>query len=184
MLNAVVQMAAVQLELCLTGAAAGTPAAATAAALAAQGFAQSLQTRQLIAQRGKLGLQLALVRRGACAENLQNQHRAVQHLDLQCRRQVADLAAGQLAVKNRGCRVHILADKPRLGDLALTQQRCSLGRRTLLHDLGHGVHAVGVGQCPQLVQAAGHIVPALIQRQQHHGQLLGVGGFLGSGAKV
>ena len=86
MLNAVVQMAAVQLELCLTGAAAGTPAApAAAAALAAQGFAQSLQTRQLIAQRGKLGLQLAFVRRGACAENLQNQHRAVQHLDLQCR---------------------------------------------------------------------------------------------------
>ena len=85
MLNAVVQMAAVQLELCLTGAAAGTPAAPAAAALAAQGFAQSLQTRQLIAQRGKLGLQLAFVRRGACAENLQNQHRAVQHLDLQCR---------------------------------------------------------------------------------------------------
>ena len=184
MLNAVVQMAAVQLELCLTGAAAGTPAAATAAALAAQGFAQSLQTRQLIAQRGKLGLQLALVRRGACAENLQNQHRAVQHFDLQCRRQVADLAAGQFAVKDGGCRVHILADKPRLGDLALTQQRCGLGRRTLLHDLGHGVHAVGVGQRPQLVQAARHIVPALIQRQQHHGQLLGVGGFLGSGAKV
>ena len=78
----------------------------------------------------------------------------------------------------------ILADKPRLGDLALTQQRCGLGRRTLLHDLGHGVHAVGVGQRPQLVQAARHIVPALIQRQQHHGQLLGVGGFLGSGAKV
>ena len=49
----------------------------------------------------------------------------------------ADLAAGQLAVKDGGCRVHILADKPRLGDLALTQQRCGLGRRTLLHDLGH-----------------------------------------------
>ena len=46
MLNAVVQMAAVQLELCLTGAAAGTPAAATAAALAAQGFAQPLPARQ------------------------------------------------------------------------------------------------------------------------------------------
>ena len=151
MLNAVVQVAAVQLELCLTGTAAGTPAAPTAA-LAAQGFAQPLQTRQLIAQRGKLGLQLALVRRGACAENLQNQHRAVQHLDLQCRRQVADLAAGQLAVKDGGCRVHILADKPRLCDLALTQQRCGLGRRTLLHDLGHGVHAVGVGQRPQLVR--------------------------------
>ena len=184
MLNAVVQMAAVQLELCLTGAAAGTPAAPAAAALAAQGFAQPLQARQLIAQRGKLGLQLALVRRGACAENLQNQHRAVQHLDLQCRRQVADLAAGQLTVKDGGCRVHILADKPRLGDLALTQQRCGLGRRTLLHDLGHSVHAVGVGQRAQLIQAARHIVPALIQRQQHHGQLLGVGDFLGSGAKV
>ena len=35
MLNAVVQMAAVQFELCLTGAAAGTPAATAAAALAA-----------------------------------------------------------------------------------------------------------------------------------------------------
>ena len=177
-------MAAVQLQLCLTGAAAGTPAAPAAAALAAQGFAQPLQARQLIAQRGKLGLQLALIRRGAGTENLQNQHRAVQHLDLQCRRQVADLAAGQLAVKDRGCRVHILADQPRLGDLALAQQRCGLGRRALLHDLGHGVHAVGVGQRPQLVQAARHIVLSLVQRQQHHGQLLGVGGFLGGGSKV
>ena len=35
MLNAVVQMAAVQLELCLTGTAAGTSAAPAAAALAA-----------------------------------------------------------------------------------------------------------------------------------------------------
>ena len=71
-----------------------------------------------------------------------------------------------------------------VGDLALAQQRGGLGGRALLHHLGHGVHTVGVGQRPQLVQAARHIVPALIQRQQHHGQLLGVGGFLGSGAKV
>ena len=82
MLNAVVQMAAVQLQLCLTGTAAGTAAAAAAAALTAQALAQTLQAGQLLAQGGKLGLQLALVGGGAGAENLQNQHRAVEHLHL------------------------------------------------------------------------------------------------------
>ena len=184
MLNAVVQVATIQLQLCLTGTAAGTAAAPAAAALAAQTLAQALQARQLVAQCGKLGLQFALVRGGAGAENFEDQHRAVQHFDLQCRRQVADLTAGQLAVKNRGGCVYVLADKPRLGDLALAQQRGGLGGRALLHHLGHGVHTVGVGQRPQLVQAAGHIVLALVQRQQHYRQFLGVGGFLGSGAEV
>ena len=173
MLNAVVQVAAVKLQLGLTG-----------AALTAQAFAQPLQARQLVAQCGKLGLQLALVRGGAGTENFKDQHRAVQHLKLQRGGEVADLAAGQLAVKNRGGRVHILADKAGLGDLALTQHRGGLGRGALLYDLGHGVHAVGIGQCAQLVQTAGHIIAALIQRQQHHGQLFAVGGLLGGRAKV
>ncbi len=43
MLNAVVQVAAIQLQLCLTGTAAGTAAAPAAAALAAQTLAQALQ---------------------------------------------------------------------------------------------------------------------------------------------
>ena len=73
---------------------------------------------------------------------------------------------------------------PRLGDLALTQHRGGPGRGALLYDLGHGVHAVGIGQCAQLVQTAGHIIAALIQCQQHHGQLFAVGGLLGGRAKV
>ena len=63
------------------------------------------------------------------------------------------------------------------------ETKLELDRRHL-HHLGHGVHAVGVRQFAQLPKAAGHIVFALIQRQQHHRQLLAVGGFLGGGAKV
>ena len=80
--------------------------------------------------------------------------------------------------------VHVLADEARFGHLALAQQRGGLGCGALLHHLGHGVHAVGIRQCAQLLKAAGHIVFALVQRQQHHRQLLAVGGFLGGGAKV
>ena len=125
MFNAVVQVAAVQLQLGFTGTAAGTTAAPAAAALAAEGFTQALQTGQLVAQGGQFGLQLALIGGSAGTENFQNQHRAVQHFHLQ-----------------------------------------------------------SGGQGPQLVQAAGHIVLALVQRQQHDGQFLAVLLFLGRGAKV
>ena len=78
----------------------------------------------------------------------------------------------------------VLADKARLGDLALAQQGGGLRRLALLHNLRHRLHPVGVRQGAQLVQTAGHIVFALVQRQQHHGQLFGGGGLLCGGAKV
>ena len=179
-----VQVAAVKFKLRLTGATAGTAAAPAAAALAAQRFAQALQAGQLVAQGRQLGLQLALVGGGTRAEDLQDQHRAVQHFHLQRSRQVADLAAGQLAIKNGRCGVQILAYQPCFGHFALTQQGSGFGGGALLHHLGHSVHAVGVGQRPQLVQAAGHIVLALVQGQQHNGQLFAVLLFLGRSAKV
>ena len=184
MFNAVVQVAAVQLQLGFTGTAAGTTAAPAAAALAAEGFTQALQTGQLVAQGGQFGLQLALIGGSAGTENFQNQHRAVQHFHLQSGGQVADLAAGEFAVKNSCRSVQILADKPRFGHLALPQQGGGFGGGAFLRNLGHGLHAVGVSQRPQLVQAAGHIVLALVQRQQHDGQFLAVLLFLGRGAKV
>ena len=103
--NTGVHMTAIQLQLGLTGTAAGTAAAATAAALTAQRFAHALQAGQTVAQHRQLGLQLALVGHGAAAENFQNQHGAVD--DLQAAQRigdVADLAAGQLAVKHSAFR--------------------------------------------------------------------------------
>ena len=82
-------------------AAASSAAAATAAALTAQAYAHALQAGQTVAQKRQLGLQLALVGHGAAAENFQNQHGAVNDLHAAQRRgDVADLAAGQLAVKH------------------------------------------------------------------------------------
>src|SRR5699024_11100646 len=130
------------------------------------------------------GLQFALVGGGPGAENFQDQQRAVQHFHLQRRRKVADLAAGQFAVKDGGGRLHVLADQPGFLHLAGAQQGGGFGRAAFLHHLCHGVHAVGFGQGAQFRQAAVHIIPALVKRQQHHRQRVALGTFLGCGAEI
>ena len=158
----------VQLQLALARAAPGTAAARAAAALAAEGLAQALQPGQPVAQQGQLGLQFALVGHGPAAEDFQNQHGAVHHLHPKGFGQVAQLAAGQLTVKNGGFRLQIVAVEGRLGQLALTQHGAGLGRGALLHQLSHRLHVVGLGQGAQLLHAPVRVKLAQVQPKQQH----------------
>ena len=152
-------VATVQLQLGLTGTTAGTTAAAATAALAAQAFAHSLQAGQTVAQKRQLGLQLALVGHGAAAENLQNQHGAVNDLHAAQRRgDVADLAAGTFGTQLRGGSGGLL-------QLAAAQHDAGLGGLPLLGHGCHSLHVVGLAECGQLVQAALTVPKPLIQGQ-------------------
>ena len=162
-------MTTIQLQLGLTGTAAGTAAAATAAALTAQRFAHALQAGQTVAQQRQLGLQLALVGHGAAAENFQNQHGAVD--DLQAAQRigdVADLAAGQLAVKHSAFRAQRLGGKGSFLQLAAAQHNAGLRGLAFLGDLCHGFHVVGLAQGRKLCQTALTVPQPLIQCQQHY----------------
>ena len=168
-INAGVHMAAVQLQLGLTGTAAGTAATATAAALTAQRLAHALQAGQTVAQQRQFGLQLALVGHGAAAENLQDQHGAVDDFQPAQRvGDVADLAAGQLAVKHGAFRAQRLGGKGSLFQLAAAQHDAGLRGLALLGDLRHGFHVVGLAQGRKLCQTALAVPQPLIQCQQHH----------------
>ena len=164
--DAGVDVAAVQLQLGLTGTTAGTTTAAATAALAAQAFAHSLQAGQTVAQKRQLGLQLALVGHGAAAEDLQNQHGAVNDLHAAQRRgDVADLAAGQLAVKHGTLGTQLRGGSGGLLQLAAAQHDAGLGGLPLLGHGCHSLHVVGLAECSQLVQAALTVPKPLIQGQ-------------------
>ena len=167
--DAGVHMAAVQFQLGLTGTAAGTAAAATAAALTAQGLAHALQTGQAVAQQSQLGLQFALVGHRTAAEDLQNEHGAVDDLQpAQRGGDVADLAAGQLAVEHGAFGPQLLRGKAGFLQLTAAQHDAGLRGLALLADLRHGFHMVGLAQGGQLGQTALTVPQALVQRQQHH----------------
>ena len=168
-INAGMHMAAVQLQLGLTGTAAGTAATATAAALTAQRLAHALQAGQTVAQQRQFGLQFALVGHGAAAENLQDQHGAVDDFQPAQRvGDVADLAAGQLAVKYGAFRAQRLGGKGSFFQLAAAQHDAGLRGLALLGDLRHGLHVVGLAQGRKLCQTALTVPQPLIQCQQHH----------------
>ena len=157
---------AVVFQLAFARAAPGARAAATAAALAAQRLAQPLQPGQPVAQQGQLGLQLAFPGHGPAAEDLQDQHGPVQHLDAQGIAQVADLAAGELPVKHGSLGLQIHGVKPGLLQLAGAQHGAGFRGIPLLDDLCRHLHPVGLGQGGQLFQAPFHIILSQVQRQQ------------------
>ncbi len=94
----------------------------------AQALAHSLQAGQTVAQKRQLGLQLALVGHGTAAENFQNQHGAVNDLQAaEGRGDVADLAAGQLAVKHGTLGTQLRGGSGGLLQLAAAQHDAGLG---------------------------------------------------------
>ena len=162
-------VAAVQLQFGLAGTTTGTAAAATAAALTAQSLPHALEPGQAVAQQGQLGLQLALVGNGPAAEDLQDQHGAVD--DFQASQgvgDVADLAAGQLPVKHGAFGPQLLRGKAGFLQLTAAQHDAGLRGLALLADLRHGFHMVGLAQGAELCQTALTVPQALVQRQQHH----------------
>ena len=164
-----VDVAAVQLQLGLAGAAPGAAAAPAAAALAAQAFAHSLQPGQAVFQQGQLGLQLAFIGDGPAAENFQNQHGAVDDLHPDGRRNVADLAAGQLPVKDGALCPKLFRGHPGFLQLAAAQQGAGLRGGPLLDHFSHSLHVVGLAQGRQLPQAPLTVPGPLVQSQQQGG---------------
>ena len=101
------------------------------------------------------GMGEALSRQGAAAEDLQDQHGAVDDFQPAQRvGDVADLAAGQLAVKHGAFRAQRLGGKGCLLQLAAAQHDAGLRGLALLGDLRHGLHVVGFAQSRQLGKAA------------------------------
>lgn len=77
---------------------------------------------------GQLGLKLALVGHSAAAEDLEDEHGAVDDLEASQRSgDVADLAAGQLAVKYSAFRAQRLGGKGGFFQLAAAQHDAGLG---------------------------------------------------------
>ena len=165
--DAGVDVAAVQLQLGLTGTAAGTAATATAAALAAQALAHALQAGQTVAQQSQFSLQFAFVGHGTAAEDLQNQHGAVDDFQpAQRSGDVADLAAGQFAVKDGAHGTQLLGGEMGFFQLAAAQHDTGLRGLALLGHFSHGLHVVGFAQGRQLGKAALAVPQALVQCQK------------------
>ena len=157
-------VAAVEFQLGLTGTAAGTAAATTAAALTTQAFAHALQPGQAIPQESQLSLQLTLVGDGTAAEDLEDQHGAVDDLHAAQRGgDVADLAAGQFAVKHGARGTQRLGGKVCLFQLAAAEDDAGLGGAALLGNLRDRLHVVGLAQGGKLGEAAFAIPKPLIE---------------------
>ena len=85
------------------------------------------------------------------------------------RRDVADLAAGQLTVKDGALGPQLLGGEARFLQLAAAQNGARLRGGALLHHLAHRLHVVGLAQGGQFFQTALAVKGPLVQRQQQGG---------------
>ena len=162
-------MTAVEFQLGFTGTTARTTAATTTAALTAQALAHALQTGQTIPQQCQLGLQFALVGDGTAPENFEDQHGAVDDLHAAQRGgDVANLASGQLSIKDSALRSQILGGEVGFLQLAAAEDDAGLGRGTLLRHLRHGLHVVGLAQGGKLRKAALAVPKPLVEGEKNH----------------
>ena len=142
--------------------------AAATAALTAERFAHALQAGQTVAQKRQLGLQLAFVGHGAAAEDLEDEHGAVDDFEAaEGRGDVADLAAGQFTVKYGAFCTQTFGGKAGFLQFAAAQHDAGLRGLAFLGDLCHGFHVVGLAQGRKLCQTALTVPQALIQCQQN-----------------
>mmetsp|Transcript_26705 Transcript_26705/g.83651 ORF Transcript_26705/g.83651 Transcript_26705/m.83651 type:complete len:604 (-) Transcript_26705:37-1848(-) len=120
----VAQEAAVHLDLPLAGAAQAHAAGlAAAAGLALEVRPEPREPRQAVAREGELHLQDALLGAGVLAEDVQDERRAVQHLDARLlaaegRLEVALLPRAQLLVQDHGLAPQRLHGRAHLAHLA------------------------------------------------------------------
>ena len=147
-----VDPAAVGLDLGLTGAAAADALAAgdPAAGLAGQVAAPAAQTLLHVGQLGQLDLGLALLALRVLGEDVEDQRRAVDDLDLQLVLEVAQLARRELAVEDHGVgtgRPHDLAEAL---DLAAPDVRRGVGLVAALVDRVEHLRAGRLGERGEL----------------------------------
>ena len=117
------------------------------------------QPGQQILVLGQLHLQLTLPCPGPLGENVQDQTRAVQHLDAQLLAQHAHLRGGELVVKHRQIAVVGLDELLELAHLAVPQKAAGVGGGPLLDEHGHGLAAGGLHQGGELLHR--HVAGAL-----------------------
>ena len=139
---------AVGLELRLTGATAtdALTAGRASAGLAGQLAAPAAQALGLVLQLGHLDLRLALGALGVLGEDVEDQRRAVDDLDLGAVLQVAQLAGRELAVADDRVGAGGLRDVAQLVDLAAADVGGRVGLRAALHQRVEHLRAGGLGE--------------------------------------
>ncbi len=170
--NARPDPAPISLDLGLAGPAGPDAAAAghPASGLAGQRLAPATQPGQQVLQLGELDLGLALLAAGMLGENIQDQRRAVDDLDLHDALELAELPGGELAVADDGVGTGVRDDPGQLGGLA----RADIGSRvrpaTPLDQALEYFRPGGLGQQRKLAQRVlgGRQRPVRPHAHQHH----------------
>src|SRR5690606_29886893 len=152
--------ATIGLELGLTGAAQPHAAvrAGAAAGLAAHGLTPAAQTRQEVLQLRELDLGLALGALGVLREDVEDQRRAVDDLDVDGLLQGDQLAGRELAVADHRVGAERLDDVLELADLAGADEGARVGPNAALDEAVDDLGPGGLGQRGEL----GHGVLGLL----------------------
>src|SRR5215217_2184308 len=148
--DAAADAAPVDLHLGLARAAgADRPARAHAAADPGQALTPAPQPGQHVVELGQLDLGLAFAAGGVLGEDVEDQHRAVDHLGVDQLLQVPELPGRQLVVHDDGVGPERLDGGGQLLGLALADEGAGVGPGPALD---HGVEHLGPGRVGQPVQ--------------------------------
>ena len=128
------------------------PARADAAAQTGHHHTQARQPRQLVLHLRQLDLQLALARRGAHGENIQNQRRAVHHAAADDLLQIAHLRARQFVVHDQQIDIRALHHQGNIPRFARADVGAGVHPRAVLVQPSHHLCTCGIGQALQLQQ--------------------------------
>ena len=174
--NTALHMAAVALQLGLTGAAGADTTAETRHI-----HAVSRHAGGGVLQLCQLDLQLTLGANRVQGEDVQNQHGAVDHAQLHAFvlapdvvLQVADLHGREVAVKDHERDAVPAAELSQLLHLAGADEGAGIGGGLVLHEAREHLAAGGVQEACQLVQADLHLLGIVLTR--HHADQNGQGG--------
>ena len=157
-------MAAVRLQLRLTGAL-GADGRAAGAALPLQMRPHTDQPRQQILVLCQLHLQAALLGFGTLGEDVQNEAAAIQHLHAAKLRQHPDLGGRQVVVEDDHGGVAVFHHALDLLHLALADKAVGVG---LLPALQDGAHRLAAGRLHQRAQLRQTLLVGAV-RAQHRG---------------
>ena len=141
----------VALELGLAGAARADRARAARCGLPHEVRPHAGQARQQVFILRQLDLQLALARAGALGEDVEDQPRAVEHLDAELLGEHAHLRGAQFVVEDREVAVVALDDLPELAHLAVADEAARIGRGPLLDQHGRGLASGGLHERGELL---------------------------------
>jgi hypothetical protein len=146
---ALARATAVDLELRLARA-----AAADAAGEARHRGGHHGEARHAVAELRELDLELAFAARGVLREDVEDELRAVEHLEVGGLGDVAQLRGRELAIEDQHVRAEVHAADDQLLQLALADARAAVELIPLREDLLGYPEARGLGEAGELVEAA------------------------------